>query len=108
VFAPDGGFTGMLVDGRFGRFTTGGFGTVMVILGGGGTRSAALTAPAIDTKVRQKPPTLDQLDMSLAIPARLSKAAAGIAALSSGLAVLATVRFAARQGHLEMFAANRH
>jgi hypothetical protein len=63
VPAPDGGFIGMFVDGRFGRFTTGGFGTVTVILGGGGTRSAAPTAPAIDTKVKQKPPTLDHLDM---------------------------------------------
>ena len=108
MFAPDGGLAGMFDDGRFGRFTTGGFGTVTVILGGGGTRSAAPTAPAIDTKVKQKPLTLDHLNMPLATPHSYPRAAARIAALSSGLAALATVLFTAPQGHAKAFAANRH
>ena len=82
---PDGGFVGIRDDGTFGRFTTGGFGTVTVILGGGGTRSAAPTAVAIDTKAKQKQATLRQLNMVLGRRTILSKAVASIDALSSFL-----------------------
>jgi hypothetical protein len=63
---PDGGFIGIREDGTFGRFTTGGFGTVTVILGGGGTRSAALTALAIATTAKQTQPTLGHHNMCFA------------------------------------------
>jgi hypothetical protein len=78
---PDGGLVGIRDDGTFGRFTTGGFGTVMVILG----ESAAPTAVANDTKAKQKQATLGQLNMVLSRQTILSKAVASIEALSSRL-----------------------
>ncbi len=82
---PDGGLVGIRDDGTFGRFTTGAFGTVTVILGGGGICSAAPTAVAIDTKAKQKQATVRRFNMVFGRRTILSKAVASIEALSSFL-----------------------
>src|SRR5262245_32401171 len=76
--APAGGTVGIRDGGRFGRFTTGGFGGVTVILGGVGTRSAALAAWAMAAKAKQKQPTLRQLNVRFAVMRSLSRAVATI------------------------------